>query len=245
MSLNDVMKNHMDAVRNVTGLAQQLSVADATNALQSITTDAMHWSSIDLTADKYDADKWYPFTSSGFEISNLTKIAVKGELYKNYAKWGTHTTTNQPGLHGFAVFKQIEMNHNGWGAANINAYLEANNHLFDDGKSPAYFDQVVDQSCYLVWLRGGATYTLGISMPNISWVVHTNDWKTAYKTYSPVNDEPSDLANASSALKRQGQKLNFVDFTTLSSTIQTLKNKFGGVTDPALVAFSLYEEVAA
>lgn len=202
--------------------------AFATNALNGITTNAMHWTRLDLTGEQYDPNKWYPVTSSNSEISNLTKITVKGDLYKDYAKWGTHSMTNDSGLHGFSVFKQIQMNHNGWGAANVNAYLEADNHSFDGNKSPAYFDQVIDKNCYLVWLRGGATYTLGISMPKCNWSIHTDEWKTTYETYLPTNNEPSDLASLISALKKTGQQLNFVDFTTLSTTIQSLKNKLGG-----------------
>lgn len=232
------MKEHMNAVRSVTGLNQKLTILDATKALNVTTADSTRWTQIDLTGDNFDANKWYPVTSSIADISSLTKIIVKGELYKNYAKWGTHTNTNDSGLHGFALFKQIKMNHNGWGTANINAYLESNNHSFDGGTVPAYFDQVVDKNCYLIWLRGGATYSLGISMPNVSWTIHTEDWKSAYKTYSPTSDEPSDLASLTFALKQTGQKLNFVDFTTLDSDIKILKNKLGGVIKRLLSALT-------
>lgn len=214
-----------DEVTKIIGDAKAEAKTEIEKALT--TADSTRWARLDLTGEQYDPNKWYPVTSSTAEITSLTKIIVKGELYTDYAKWGTHTTTNDNGLHGFAFFKQIKMNHNGWGASNINAYLEANNHTFDDGKCPAYFDQVVDKSCYLVWLRGGATYALGISIPQKSWTVHTEGWKTAYKTYSPVSDEPSDLMSLISALKQTGQKLNFVDFTTLGSDIQIFKNKLG------------------
>lgn len=237
MSLSETMTGMMNAVRSVTGLNQTLTILDATKALNVTTADSTRWTRIDLTGGNFDANKWYPVTSSTAEIWYLTKIIVKGEIYKDYAKWGTHPNTNDNGLHGFSFFKQIKMNHNGWGATNINAYLEANNHSFDGGTVPAYFDQVVDKTCYLIWLRGGATYSLGISMPNVNWTIHTEDWKSAYKTYSPTSDEPSDLMSLISTLKHTGQKLNFVDFTTLGSDIQTFKNKLGGVTKLPLFAF--------
>ena len=180
----------MNAVRGVTGDISKLSVSNATSSLNSLTSNSIHWSNIDLT-DGYDPNKWYPVISSKGSANQLDKIVVKKSLYGSFgskpAPWGTRDDKVVPCIFDLLV------SGNGWGALPTMAYLFANQWRFAD-KSPIAFDVLPTDTKYLLWLRGGTGYEVGISLPNTTWEVYADGYTTINKQIiTPSTELPANL----------------------------------------------------
>lgn len=187
MSLNDTMKAHMDAVRSVTGDSDKLSIDDATVELQGLTSESIRWSTISLNGTEYDSNTWYPVTSSAYSIYMLDKVIVQKQLYDgDNVTWATHSNS-------LACLFEVISNANGWGTLPTLCYIFANMFRFTD-KNPVAYDSIPDNGGHLLWLRGGAFYHVGISLPNNSWTIHTEEFttqggiKVAPTTTAPVTD---------------------------------------------------------
>lgn len=221
MSLNDKMNNLMNSVRGVTGLAQQLSIDDAANALNG-STNVLHKFKVDLTDDKYDSDTWYPVVCHAYAEGNIERILVKRGLDdKGGAPWGNHRISNG---HGFACYKDVLLNHTSWDTFMIYAYLLANWHSFDDGKNPVHVDEIAHNGGYLLWLRGGAFYNVETDIENASWNIFEDGIKTNDYSFTPTKEEPEDFASVkSSQIRPNVPELNFIDFTTLGHRLAKLE----------------------
>ena len=227
MSLNDTMKEHMDAVRKVTGFAQQLSLNESTGALLAGDNEGvMYKQTLDLTNSKYDSDTWYPVQAKdGYRVAGFDRIRVQRSLDdRGGAPWGTHPTS---GGHGFCVYNEAMMNHSGWAAFPTHVYHLVNEHGFDDGKSPVHIDELIENAGYLLWLRGGAFYDVYVNNTALKFEVHDDKVETATQSCSPTKIEPEDfaLANAQNMLR-------YLDLSTLGERL----NKLGGVIKSLLYA---------
>lgn len=208
MSFNDEMTGLMNAVRGVTGDTNKLGVSDATSSLNSLTSNLIHWSNIDLI-DGYDPNKWYPVISSKGSTNQLDKIVVKKSLYGGFgskpAPWGTRSDKCVPCIFDLLV------SGNGWGALPTMAYLFANQWRFAD-KSPIAFDVLPTDIKYLLWLRGGTGYEVGISLPNTTWKVYADGYTTFSKQIiTPSTELPTNLNIAKNSM----DTLIFVDLQKL------------------------------
>lgn len=219
------MKAHMEAVRGVTGGTDKLSVSQATDKLRNTKVSAMYTYAINLMDDAYDENTYYPVTVSSTNqnavLSDFTtqfiEVAIRSSLQTDagsYTKWGKHPSTDSNGNHGSVFFKKVRFNYNGWGAVNVNAYIEANEHNFDDGKSPAYIDQLVANEGILLWLRGGANYKhIEINIPNLVLTLHTDSFKDRFgHSIAPTKTEPSDFYYLELFVK--GSKIEYQNSTT-------------------------------
>lgn len=209
MSLNDTMKDHMDAVRKVTGDSDKLSIDDATSSLNALTANSIHWSTIDLM-DGYDPNKWYPVISSSGSANQLDKVIVKKSLYNGPgskpAPWGTRYDKCVP------CMLDLLVSGNGYGALPTMAYLFANQTRFTD-KSPIAFDVLTADIKYLLWLRGGTDYEVGISLPSTTWEICKDSYTTVNKlSVVPTTELPTNLNLA----KESMDTIIFVDLQKLA-----------------------------
>lgn len=172
------------------------------------TSNSIHWSNIDLT-DGYDPNKWYPVISSKGSYNQLDKVVVKKSLYGGFgskpAPWGTRGDKYVPCIFDLLV------SGNGYGSLPTMAYLFANQWRFAD-KSPIAFDVLTTDTKYLLWLRGGTDYEVGISLPNTTWKVYADGYTTYIKkSITPSTELPANLDIAKSSM----DILLFVDLQKL------------------------------
>lgn len=208
MSLEETMTGLMNAARSVTGDTSKLSVSDATSSLNALTANSIHWSTIDLT-DEYDPNKWYPVISSKGSTNQLDKIIVKKDLYGGLgnkpAPWGTRNDKHVP------CMLNLSVSGNGYGALPTMAYLFANQARFTD-INPIAFDVLTTDTKYLLWLRGGTDYVVGISLPGNAWKIYKDGYTTANKmSVVPTTELPTNLSFA----KKAGDIVKFIDLQKL------------------------------
>lgn len=175
------------------------------------TSNSIHWSNIDLT-DGYDPNKWYPVISSKGSDNQLDKVVVKKSLYNGFgskpAPWGTRSDKYVPCIFDLLV------SGNGYGSLPTMAYLFANQWRFAD-KNPIAFDVLTTDTKYLLWLRGGTDYGVGISLPNTTWKVYADGYTTrSNKSITPSTELPVNLNLA----KSSRDTLTFVDLQKLGGS---------------------------
>ena len=215
MSLSETMKEHMDAVRNVTDTKQQLSISEATANLNEITSNSLHWSTIDLT-DGFDPNTWYPVVSSKGLSVQLTNIVVKKSILDSDA----HATTpwSVRGDKKIACMLNVLATSSGWGELPLYTYILANDARFTDGKAPVGFDVLMDSSLFLLWLRGGTNYHVGISLPGNTWQVKKEAFTTPNKIeIAPLTSAPTIDLNIA---RKGGDTVRFVNFLKLGGVIR-------------------------
>lgn len=119
---------------------------------------------IDLRAEKWDQDTYYPVT---IKIPiNETRIEVTTELGDAKPKWSTHK-------YGFSMNCVWRSNASGWGANAINRIIEVFEYRFTEQNiHPAgSMGQLISSSEELIYLRGGGRYLFKIGN-NCVAVVH-------------------------------------------------------------------------
>ena len=119
---------------------------------------------IDLRAEKWDQDTYYPVTIK-LPI-NETRIEVTTELGDAKPKWSTHE-------YGFSMNCVWRSNRSGWGANVVNRIIEVFEYRFTEQNiHPAgSIGQLISSSEELIYLRGGGRYTFRIGN-NCVAVVH-------------------------------------------------------------------------
>lgn len=119
---------------------------------------------IDLRAEKWDQDTYYPVTIK-LPI-NETRIEVTTELGDAKPKWSTHE-------YGFSMNCVWRSNESGWGANVVNRIIEVFEYRFTEQNiHPAgSIGQLTSSSEELIYLRGGGRYTFRIGN-NCVAVVH-------------------------------------------------------------------------
>ena len=119
---------------------------------------------IDLRAEKWDQDTYYPVTIK-LPI-NETRIEVTTELGDAKPKWSTHE-------YGFSMNCVWRSNRSGWGASVVNRIIEVFGYRFTEQNiHPAgSIGQLTSSSEELIYLRGGGRYTFRIGN-NCVAVVH-------------------------------------------------------------------------
>lgn len=119
---------------------------------------------IDLKAEKWDQDTYYPVTIK-LPI-NETRIEVTTELGDAKPKWSTHE-------YGFSMNCVWRSNRSGWGANVVNRIIEVFEYRFTEQNiHPAgSIGQLTSSSEELIYLRGGGRYTFRIGN-NCVAVVH-------------------------------------------------------------------------
>lgn len=119
---------------------------------------------IDLRAEKWDQDTYYPVTIK-LPI-NETRIEVTTELGDAKPKWSTHE-------YGFSMNCVWRSNGSGWGANVVNRIIEVFEYRFTEQNiHPAgSIGQLTSSSEELIYLRGGGRYTFRIGN-NCVAVVH-------------------------------------------------------------------------
>lgn len=119
---------------------------------------------IDLRAEKWDQDTYYPVTIK-LPI-NETRIEVTTELGDAKPKWSTHE-------YGFSMNCVWRSNRSGWGANVVNRIIEVFEYRFTEQNiHPAgSIGQLTSSSEELIYLRGGGRYTFRIGN-NCVAVVH-------------------------------------------------------------------------
>lgn len=119
---------------------------------------------IDLRAEKWDQDTYYPVT---IKIPiNETRIEVTTELGDAKPKWSTHED-------GFSMNCVWRSNGSGWGANVVNRIIEVFEYKFTEQNiHPAgSIVQIISSSEELIYLRGGGRYLFKIGN-NCVAVVH-------------------------------------------------------------------------
>lgn len=119
---------------------------------------------IDLRAEKWDQDTYYPVTIK-LPI-NETRIEVTTELGDAKPKWSTHK-------YGFSMNCVWRSNRSGWGENVVNRIIEVFEYSFTEQNiHPAgSIGQLTSSSEELIYLRGGGRYTFRIGN-NCVAVVH-------------------------------------------------------------------------
>ena len=119
---------------------------------------------IDLRAEKWDQDTYYPVTIK-LPI-NETRIEVTTELGDAKPKWSTHE-------YGFSMNCVWRSNRSGWGANVVNRIIEVFEYRFTEQNiHPAgSIGQLTSSSEELIYLRGGGRYLFKIGN-NCVAVVH-------------------------------------------------------------------------
>lgn len=222
MSLEETMTEHMNAIRSITALDQKLTLKDATSALAGVKNAAIHEEKVYLTDSMFDPNTWYPVQApSGYHVYGFDRIKVAREIDGlGGAPWGNHVTSSH---HGFTVWKEIMLNHSGWGALQATAYRLANIHRFDDGKNPVHIDEAIDNGGYVLWLRGGAYYNVFSDNAKLSWQIRADGIKTDDQVFMPTKTEPEDFGTLKSVNLAAGVlAINFIDLTTLKKPLEKL-----------------------
>lgn len=143
---------------------------DTANEYTTIQTYRETW--IDLTAEKWDQDTYYPVT---IQLSNPeTRIEVITRLGDAKPKWSTHE-------YGFSMNCVWRSNASGWGANVINRIIEVFEYRFTKeipDTTPVQYilpagsiGQLTSSSEELIYLRGGGRYLFKIGN-NCVAVVH-------------------------------------------------------------------------
>lgn len=146
---------------------------------------------IDLTASKYDQNKYYPVTIC-LPATMETRIQVDSTLdsWWGQPSWASH---GQTGSFGFLC--TWRSNGSGWGALPVKRTIEVfeysfvhNETITIDGKSqirPCYpgghIGQMTNSSNEFIYLRGGGKYRFKTSN-NTAPVLHDSDFTTANQT---------------------------------------------------------------
>lgn len=222
------MKAHMDAVREVTGVAGQLSVSDATNSLlDTATGGTMFYQNVDLSSNDYDQNTWYPVYSSKYSKNKMDHLTASISMDNNKAvtwgSWGAKSDTDLTPCPAMAWVDLI-MNHHGYGynkEAVAYVFFDDFNKVRDN-KNPILYDQNPNNGGYVFWLRGGEVYNLGISLPN-------NVWKIV-KSKTTINEIPLEP-------QTNPQDLQLGKWVAKSYVLSTIFSKLGGVAKPVLTAF--------
>lgn len=129
---------------------------------------------IDLRAEKWDQDTYYPVTIK-LPI-NETRIEVTTELGDAKPKWSTHE-------YGFSMNCVWRSNGSGWGANVVNRIIEVFEYRFTEQNiHPAgSIGQLISSSEELIYLRGGGRYTFRIGN-NCVAVVHDSRYTAPHGT---------------------------------------------------------------
>ena len=129
---------------------------------------------IDLRAEKWDQDTYYPVTIK-LPI-NETRIEVTTELGDAKPKWSTHE-------YGFSMNCVWRSNGSGWGANVVNRIIEVFEYRFTEQNiHPAgSIGQLTSSSEELIYLRGGGRYTFRIGN-NCVAVVHDSRYTAPHGT---------------------------------------------------------------
>lgn len=161
---------------------------------------------IDLRAEKWDQDTYYPVT---IKLSNSeTRIEVVSPLNGDFGipKWSTHEL-------GFSMNCVWRSNGSGWGANVVNRIIEVFEYKFTEQNiHPAgSIGQLTSSSEELIYLRGGGRYTFRIGN-NCVAVVHDSRYTAP---------DGSSVAPAASVIR---PVLTNVMKTEFDSQITQLKN---------------------
>lgn len=144
----------------------------------------LYWTQVSLTDKSFDRDLFYPVSSSKYDETQFQEIAVKTNTSViNDVPWGSWH--NPPRTNDFTCYTDVKLIHFGWGFNAITpAYLYNQSYGFAD-TNPVYFDVAENNDGYVFWCRGGATYMLGISMPDVEWTVHQDTWDANGQSFKP------------------------------------------------------------
>lgn len=147
----------------------------------------MYWQWVDLTASKFDQNKWYPVVKNGgVPATKFNVFAASHELDPGEFKpsWATHKN-------GFTVSCRYLANYPAWGAIPTNGIIEAEEGYFiSDETCPVHFDIHAQNGGYVFYLRGGARYQLGDNLRNMTWQVYDGTYSANGISFDPLDKEP-------------------------------------------------------
>ena len=147
----------------------------------------MYWQWVDLTASKFDQNKWYPVVKNGgIPATKFNVFAASHELDPGEFKpsWATHKN-------GFTVSCRYLANYPAWGAIPTNGIIEAEEGFFvSDDTCPVHFDIHAQNGGYVFYLRGGARYQLGDNLRNMTWQVYDGTYSANGLSFDPLDKEP-------------------------------------------------------
>lgn len=147
----------------------------------------MYWQWVDLTASKFDQNKWYPVVKNGgVPATKFNVFAASHELDPGEFKpsWATHKN-------GFTVSCRYLANYPAWGAIPTNGIIEAEEGCFiSDETCPVHFDIHAQNGGYVFYLRGGARYQLGDNLRNMTWQVYDGTYSINGISFDPLDKEP-------------------------------------------------------
>lgn len=147
----------------------------------------MYWQWVDLTASKFDQNKWYPVVKNGgIPATKFNVFAASHELDASEFKpsWATHKN-------GFTVSCRYLVNYPAWGAIPANGIIEAEEGCFvNDNTCPVHFDVHAQNGGYVFYLRGGARYQLGDNLKGLNWQVYDGTYNVNGIAFDPLDSEP-------------------------------------------------------
>lgn len=231
MTLSETMKNHMDAVRGVTGSTAKMSLSEATTDLLNIATGGlMFYSMVDLSSSNYDQNLWYPVRSTLFSRNALDRVSAAIPQYNSavmkWGSWKNSSMSNDTAANAMATVDMLT-NHQGYGYNHyalayvlLNQYNEVR-----DNQNPICYDQISTNGGYVFWLRGGSTYRLGITQPNNNWIIINSATNVNGVDVKPQS-YPGNWKLAGNAVK--------------AFSLESIFSKLGGVLNRTLSAIKHY-----
>lgn len=142
---------------------------------------------LDLSADTYAQDTWYPVVGAALPSNGAVRIAVSVQLNsKTKPTWSTHAN-------GFSVDLDIQTQRGGWGTTQAKTLIFLDTCNFCS-VSPASFQQLTYGSLPVLFLRGGGRYLVNSTYVP-SWKIYTTTYTWTSGSYSqtasPVKSRPT------------------------------------------------------
>ena len=132
-----------------------------------------------------DQNTWYPVTGTGVPYNGLRHFKCSVQLNSgSKPNWSTHNS-------GFTAVVDILEESGGWGTTNMQGIVLTNDQTFinDSNKPPVGYEQLLNSSIPVWWLRGGGIYFLAADY-DCTWTIRKSKYENSNQSVEPKTTYP-------------------------------------------------------
>lgn len=179
---------------------------------------------IDLSSSTYNVNTWYPVVGSGIPARGYARIICYVQLNSGTKpSWSSHSNG------GFTCNLDILVKASGWGTTGAESIVLDNSYNWckSGEPNPLGYQQIIQSSAPVIWMRGGGKYFIRQS-ENFTWSVKTAAYTTNGVTVQPTTTYPGvNISKATIYANLNGTASNS-DALGGSSLSQVLASAGGG-----------------
>lgn len=179
---------------------------------------------IDLSSSTYNVNTWYPVVGSGIPARGYARIICYVQLNSGTKpSWSSHSNS------GFTCNLDILVKASGWGTTGAESIVLDNSYNWckSGEPNPLGYQQIIQSSAPVIWMRGGGKYFIRQS-ENFTWSVKTAAYTTNGVTVQPTTTYPGvNISKATIYANLNGTASNS-DALGGSSLSQVLASAGGG-----------------